>query len=253
MKKTIQRAAALCLLTSWIPAHALLVDFDGSTDGGTDPSQGPTETGALSFLENTDRDALAFSNTFTDAFGAGLDLGVAVLIDDSTNSDGGRWRDQGEITTGPGATLTDLLRDGVGARRGLDFNGTDTDTLTLTLTLPEATLYQITLYHHRDDRTDIRADIDFGNDGSYEYGSIGNNTDGLESSGNGSASVTTSMHTFSISTPGESYEIFFRNENNSNSYFPVNGFEITAIPEPSTFVLVGLSISSLLFIRRRRG
>jgi|GEM_PF-4786057 len=232
------------------PLHALLVDIDGSTDGGGSPSQGPTIATGVSFLDTTDRDGTGpVSDTYSDAFGAGLDLIVTVEVDDSFSglNDGARWRDQGPIASGPGQSLSDLLRDGVGQRR-------EFDTLTLTLNLPVATQYQITMYHHRDneDNADlVSADIDFGNDAIFEYGTAAGPSDGLLFSNVNSGSVTTSVNTFTMTSPGD-YEILIKSEDVGNSYYPLNGFEITVIPEPSTFILVGVALGSVVFLRKRR-
>jgi hypothetical protein len=42
------------------------------------------------------------------------------------------------------------------------------------------------------------------------------------------------------------------NNNGGNGYFSINGFQLAAAPEPSTYVLLGLGGAALLIVRNRR-
>lgn len=59
--------------------------------------------------------------------------------------------------------------------------------------------------------------------------------------------------TFTLSTDGSGAFTFYSNFNSGVSAAgPINGFQVTVVPEPSTFALVGIGLIGMTMFRRRR-
>lgn len=221
--------AALGLTTRSMDAQVLNIDVDGT--GGN----GNTQTGYDHFPGGGTNSSANLSQTYSDAFGPGLDATVRL--------DANRWKTRPVITSGDTAAvaLTDLLYDFGGPQDG--------QTATLGLSLPEG-FYDITLYHHESTRASAADAVMTLTDAAGARSPV----DLFSSFGNDPATAP-SLFTATIESDGTN-EITFSYDNQDlggNTFaFPINGLDLapaaTAVPEPSSIALwslVGIVLASL--------
>jgi len=216
MKKTILTAASLILISS---AHAALIDFNGTQ----------SSTNADFVLAGSLSSDNPLSDTFSDAFGAGLDLGVSVLADNARSSSA--------AVTG---TFDDLLIGDYFGDRGNQ--STQTYDFTITLTLGPGT-YDFTSYNHAVNGN-ASTTLNIFVDDVQEATAL----DPSQGSGDLSGvTISTFSTSFTLASAG-SVSIGYEGSNNQ---FGIAGIEVALVPEPSTFTFVGLALAAVVCVRKK--
>ncbi len=217
-----------CLLTvalavfAWSTAAEAEVIFCVDINGG----DGPTLEGWTAF------DPMG-PTTFTDALGPGNDVTVAIAQVGAE-----RDRDRGTTVTGTYADLSDMLRDFYGTRN-------DDGVVTLSLTIA-AGEYYFKSYHHdaENNSGNVQAADIWVDDGPKTSFS------GIKS-GVSPETIVTYETTFVLEEAG-TVEIHV--EKTGTGELGFNGFELSAVPEPSTTVLGAFGLLAMIGFgwRRRR-
>ena len=206
---------------------AIMVDFNDNDNG---PKL--TQTGYTAITQTGG----SFSSDL--AVGGTATVGVTV---NSANSSALDDRDRGALVGGPGLAQSDLLRD------FLFFNSNFASSMDITVSTLKAGTYTFTGYFH--DNTVQHSPFDLSvNTGSGFTLMI---DEGGFSTGTSPNPV--GIHSFNFTSDGTNPVIFRMddlNGTNDNSGV-IAGFEIAAVPEPSSVALVGC-FGLFMMMRRRR-
>ena len=221
-----------CLLTVVLAVFACStaaeaeVIFCVDINGG----DGPTQDGWNAFDPTGPK-------TFTDALGAGSD--VTVAMSHIGNPADVRDKDRGTTVTGTYASLSNLLRDFYGTR---NIGGE----VVLSLTL-DAGEYYFKSYHHDAEATTMvqNGDIWVGDDGPVTALTLNNGT--------APTTIATYETTLVLAEAG-TVDIHLKKTAGGGGELGFNGFELSAVPEPSTTVLGAFGLLAMIGFgwRRRR-
>jgi len=214
--------------TGFTAGPTLNVDFSSSINEGGGP--GGVQDQFLSFDGTEDDGSGNVTRTYPSTMGSGGTVDVTI---------GGytHFRDYAAITGGPFAGQNELLSDMVLRNAG--------GTMTLTLADLGAGLYDITTYHHSPSSGGGTIDINLTDaNGSSSVGT------GIPVS-NGTSPASISTVSFQFESNGSSVAIDFVGGSGAQ-HASLNGFELTLVPEPSTFALSALGLLGLLACGQRR-
>lgn len=240
------RPCIALLALSAVSAHAatLLVDIQSS---GTNTADAPTQSGWNAWELSESFSSTTQSTSFTYADTTGGSLGVSLT---PATGAGARNYEVDNVSDPGNLTISDVWFD------QYFFNNNTSGTLTVALSNLNAGVYNFTSYHYADNLATSNNDqgtasgfvntgsgfIDTGNDVTFTAGSGGVTAAQVMSAG----TFTTS---FTVANDGDAISLRYQDITGGDT-FGINGFEVTAVPEPSAALLGALGVLALL--RRRR-
>lgn len=213
--------AALAMISGHTSAATLAVDFN--------------DNAALLLTQSGFVAATTASTTVTTELGVGGSMTIDVLLEGYDD------RDRGALTGGPGLTQSDLLRDFIFRKNA--------GGLVIQLSSLKAGTYSFTGFFHDNGSNQGTGQLHVDRDG-YGVGTLGEEE--MVSSfdySTGTAPTTVGTASFTFDADGiNPVAIVLRASSNAHV---INGFTVTAVPEPSTAVLLGLGGVALILRRKK--
>lgn len=223
MTSSLSIAALALISVAATQAATMSIDFNDNDDG---PKL--TQTGFTA--------ATTGNTTVSTDLGVGESMTVGILLTDNDD------RDRGAVTSGPGLAQSDLLRDFV-------FRGGSG--LVLQLSTLKAGTYSFTGFFHDTTNQQKAGRLTVDRDG-WSTGAL--DEEEVVSSfiySTGTAPTTVGTASFTFEADGINPVAIVVRSSDGGTAHVINGFTVTAVPEPSSTALLGLGGFALILRRRK--